>query len=130
VAVQSVWETGLTTPANAVLAALAAAIVVHRSAPREVERLTCRCVWVRHRRRPRQLPGRLPRRGVRIVRGEIDDFDPVDTPEGESPLSPDVRRVWDFIAKTPNWWMEIDVRAGTDRAAVQPDRAAGWRSSS
>jgi O-antigen ligase len=34
VAVQSVWETGLTTPANAVLAALAAAIVVHRSAPR------------------------------------------------------------------------------------------------
>jgi O-antigen ligase len=34
VAVQSVWETGLTTPANAVLAAIAAAIVVHRSAPR------------------------------------------------------------------------------------------------
>jgi O-Antigen ligase len=34
VAVQSLWETGLTTPANAVLAALAAAIVVHRSAPR------------------------------------------------------------------------------------------------
>lgn len=34
VAVQSVWDTGLTTPANAVLAALAAAIVVHRSAPR------------------------------------------------------------------------------------------------
>ena len=34
VAVQSLWETGLTTPANAVLAALSAAIVVHRSAPR------------------------------------------------------------------------------------------------
>jgi len=34
VAVQSVWETGLTTPANAVLAALAGAIVVHRSVPR------------------------------------------------------------------------------------------------
>jgi hypothetical protein len=34
VAVQSIWDTGLTTPANAVLAALAAAIVVHRSAPR------------------------------------------------------------------------------------------------
>jgi hypothetical protein len=34
VAVQSVWETGLTTPANAVLAAVAGAIVVHRSAPR------------------------------------------------------------------------------------------------
>jgi O-antigen ligase len=30
-AVQSVWETGLTTPANALLAAVLAAIVVHRS---------------------------------------------------------------------------------------------------
>jgi O-antigen ligase len=30
VAVQSIWETGLTTPANAVLAAVLAAIVVHR----------------------------------------------------------------------------------------------------
>jgi hypothetical protein len=34
VAVQSIWEVGLTTPANAVLAALAAAIAVHRSAIR------------------------------------------------------------------------------------------------
>jgi hypothetical protein len=34
VAVQSIWEVGLTTPANAVLAALAAAIAVHRSAVR------------------------------------------------------------------------------------------------
>jgi hypothetical protein len=34
VAVQSVWETGLTNPANAVLAAIAAAIAVHRSTPR------------------------------------------------------------------------------------------------
>jgi putative inorganic carbon (hco3(-)) transporter len=31
VAVQSVWETGLTTPANGVLAAVAAAIVLHRA---------------------------------------------------------------------------------------------------
>jgi putative inorganic carbon (hco3(-)) transporter len=31
VAVQSVWETGLTTPANGLLAAIAAAIVLHRS---------------------------------------------------------------------------------------------------
>jgi O-antigen ligase len=34
VAVQSIWETGLTTPANALLAAVAAAMVVHRSAIR------------------------------------------------------------------------------------------------
>lgn len=33
VAVQSVWETGLTMPANAALAAIAAAIVVHDPAP-------------------------------------------------------------------------------------------------
>lgn len=30
VAAQSLWETGLTTPANAFLAAVAAAIVIHR----------------------------------------------------------------------------------------------------
>lgn len=34
VAVQNIWDVGLTTPANAVLAALAAAIAVHRPAPR------------------------------------------------------------------------------------------------
>ncbi len=34
VAVQNIWETGLTTPANALLAALLAAIVLHRSAHR------------------------------------------------------------------------------------------------
>ena len=34
VAVQSIWETGLTTPANGVLAAIVAAMVVHHSAPR------------------------------------------------------------------------------------------------
>jgi hypothetical protein len=33
VAVQSLWETGLTMPANAALAALAAAIVIHRPLP-------------------------------------------------------------------------------------------------
>ena len=33
VAAQSLWETGLTMPANAALAALAAAIVVHDQAP-------------------------------------------------------------------------------------------------
>src|SRR5262249_15140478 len=32
-AVQSLWETGLTMPANAALAAIAAAVVVHDAAP-------------------------------------------------------------------------------------------------
>ena len=34
VAVQSIWETGLTSPANGVLAAIVAAVVVHHAAPR------------------------------------------------------------------------------------------------
>jgi hypothetical protein len=65
---------------------------------------------------------------VRIVRGEIDDFDPVDTPESESPLSPDdVRRVWDYIAKSPNWWMEIDAYEPEQIARLYSlTRAAGW----
>jgi hypothetical protein len=65
---------------------------------------------------------------VRIVRGEVDDFDPADTPENESPLSPDdVRRVWDYIAKAPNWWMEIDAYEPEQIARLYSlTRAAGW----
>ena len=39
---QSVWETGLTVPANAVLAAISAAIVVHSRFACEAVALTCR----------------------------------------------------------------------------------------
>jgi len=65
---------------------------------------------------------------LRIVRGEVDDFDPVDTPESESPLAPDdVRRVWDYIAKTPNWWMEIDAYEPEQIARLYNlTRKAGW----
>lgn len=65
---------------------------------------------------------------LRIVRGEVDDFDPVDTPESESPLAPDdVRRVWDYIAKTPNWWMEIDAYEPEQIARLYSlTRAGGW----
>ena len=43
---------------------------------------------------------------ARVVRREAGNGD---TADGGSPLSPDdVRRVWDHIAKTPNWWMEIE----------------------
>jgi hypothetical protein len=66
---------------------------------------------------------------IRIVRRDVEEtFDPTGSPAGDSPLSPnEVRRVWDHIAKTPNWWMEID--------AYEPDqiarlyslaRAAAW----
>jgi hypothetical protein len=65
---------------------------------------------------------------IRIVRGEIDDVDPGETPDGESTLSPeDVRRVWDHIAKAPNWWMEIDAYEPEQIARLYSlTRAAGW----
>jgi hypothetical protein len=65
---------------------------------------------------------------VRIVRGEIEDFDPGETPQSESTLSAnDVRRVWDHIAKTSNWWMEIDAYEPDQIARLYSlTRAAGW----
>jgi hypothetical protein len=66
---------------------------------------------------------------IRIVRGEVDDdFDPGDSPQGQSPLSPDdVRRVWDHIAKAPNWWMAIDAYEPDQIARLYSlTRAAGW----
>lgn len=65
---------------------------------------------------------------IRVVRGEVHDVDPGDTPESESPLSPDdVRRVWDHIAKAPNWWMGIDAYEPEQIARLYSlTRAAGW----
>jgi hypothetical protein len=64
---------------------------------------------------------------ARLVRGDVEDLDP-DQTEGESPLSPnDVRRVWDHIAKAPNWWMEIDAYEPEQIARLYGlTRAAGW----
>lgn len=65
---------------------------------------------------------------IRIVHGDVEDFDPSDPPEGDSPLSPDnVRRVWDHIAKTSNWWMELDAYEPDQIARLYSlTRAAGW----
>jgi hypothetical protein len=66
---------------------------------------------------------------ISLVRGDVEDFDPDDDPEtGESPLSPnDVRKVWDSIAKTSNWWMEIDPYEPEQIARLYSlTRAAGW----
>jgi hypothetical protein len=64
---------------------------------------------------------------AKLVRGNIEDLDP-DQTESESPLSPnDVRRVWDHIAKAPNWWMEIDAYEPEQIARLYGlTRAAGW----
>ena len=65
---------------------------------------------------------------VRIVKHDVDDFDPADPPQGPSPLSADdVRRVWDHIGKTANWWMEIDPYEPEQIARLYSlTRAAGW----
>jgi hypothetical protein len=65
---------------------------------------------------------------VQIVRGDLEDFDPEQSPQSESPLSPDdVRRVWDHIAKTSNWWMEVDAYEPDQIARLYSlTRAAGW----
>jgi hypothetical protein len=64
---------------------------------------------------------------AKLVRGDVEDFDP-DQPVDESLLSPnDVRRVWDHIAKSPNWWMEIDAYEPEQIARLYGlTRAAGW----
>jgi hypothetical protein len=62
---------------------------------------------------------------ARCLRHDIAETDDYET---LGPLSPDdVRRVWDYIGKTPNWWMDVP--------AYEPDqiarlysvmRAANW----
>jgi hypothetical protein len=64
---------------------------------------------------------------AKLVRGDVEDLDP-DQTESASPLSPnDVRRVWEHIAKAPNWWMEIDAYEPEQIARLYGlTRAAGW----
>ena len=65
---------------------------------------------------------------LRIVHGEVEEFDAIESPASESPLEPnDVKRVWDHIAKTPNWWMEIDAYEPEQIARLYSlARAAAW----
>jgi len=48
--------------------------------------------------------------------------------ESAGPLSPDdVRRVWDYIARTPNWWMEVQPYEPEQIARLySATRAMGW----
>jgi hypothetical protein len=65
---------------------------------------------------------------VRLGTGNVGDVDSSDSAETGSPLSADdVRRVWNHIAKTPNWWMEIDAYEPEQIARLYSlTRAAGW----
>ena len=56
---------------------------------------------------------------VRCLRHDVADDDEIET---LGPLSPDdVRRVWEHIGSTPNWWMEVP--------AFEPDQIARLYSS-
>ena len=47
---------------------------------------------------------------TRILRGgDPHAFDAMSSPTSDLPLSQDdIRHVWEWIAKTPNWWMELE----------------------
>jgi len=65
---------------------------------------------------------------VRIGTATVGDVETGDPAQNRSPLSADeVRRVWDHIAKTPNWWMEVDPYEPDQIARLYSlTRAAGW----
>ncbi|PYR95027.1 MAG: hypothetical protein DMF84_03285 [Acidobacteria bacterium] len=44
---------------------------------------------------------------IRVLRRDVDTTN--DSPQNPGALAPqDVRRVWDYIGKTQNWWMEVE----------------------
>ena len=65
---------------------------------------------------------------LRLGTGNVGDVDASDSPEAGPPLSADdVRRVWNHIARTPNWWMEIEAYEPEQIARLYSlTRAAGW----
>jgi hypothetical protein len=62
---------------------------------------------------------------VRCLRRDVVDSDNSDT---GGPLSPeDVRRVWDYIARTQNWWMDVPPYEPAQIARLYSmTRAVGW----
>jgi hypothetical protein len=62
---------------------------------------------------------------VHCLRHDIDDVDDMET---VGPLSPDdVRRVWEYVAKTQNWWMGVPAYEPDQIARLYSiTRAAGW----
>jgi hypothetical protein len=62
---------------------------------------------------------------MRCLRHDVDDAQDL---EAVTPLSAaDVRRVWDYIAEAPNWWMEVPAYEPDQIARLYSlTRAAGW----
>jgi len=65
------------------------------------------------------------RAAERCLRHSIDDGEDI---EMASPLSPDeVRRVWEYIGRTPNWWMDVPAYEPEQIARLYSImRAANW----
>ena len=63
---------------------------------------------------------------VRCLRGDIDE--PMDSDQAPGPLmAGDVRRVWDYVARTQNWWMDVPAYEPDQIARLYSlTRAAGW----
>ena len=64
---------------------------------------------------------------VKILRRELTETDAEST-ESADPLTPDeIRRVWDHIAKTQNWWMQLEPYEPEQIARLYSmARAVGW----
>ncbi|HEX6465015.1 MAG TPA: hypothetical protein VFZ98_11190 [Vicinamibacterales bacterium] len=62
---------------------------------------------------------------VRCLRRDVDDSEDL---ESAGPMSPeDVRRVWEYIARTQNWWMDVPPYEPDQIARLYSlTRAAGW----
>ncbi len=62
---------------------------------------------------------------VRCLRRDVADSDDL---ESVGPLSPDdVRRVWEYIARTQNWWMDVPPYEADQIARLYSlTRAIGW----
>jgi hypothetical protein len=63
---------------------------------------------------------------LRVLRRDVGGAN--DSPQGGGPLAPgDMRRVWDHIAKTQNWWMEVEPYEPEQIARLYSlTRASGW----
>lgn len=65
---------------------------------------------------------------MQILRVEPDAPDGASSPQGETGLAAeDVKRVWNHIARTSNWWMDIEPYEPAQIARLYAlTRAAGW----
>ena len=65
---------------------------------------------------------------ARFNRGRVGSVEAGSSPQSDGPLAPDdVRRVWEHIAKTSNWWMELEAYEPEQIARLYGlTRAAGW----